>query len=288
MFDFVRGESAVVDLLSGGNASLNPETDKSFRLSLSIRPEDWSNFSLNASYNRRRVQDAISSIPAISPELEAAFPDRFLRDQNGRLQRFDIRPVNLGRSRRESANWTLSWSKQLKRKDLDRKGQPGDKTGAGSQVSSGVALFSIDHRVLLRDQREILPGGPPIDFLAGSAGGTSKHKVEFSARAVYRGVGLNLNANWASGYRERAGNQELKYSASSRFDVKLFANLDQIFSRDEKPHWSKGLRASLTVENLFNDRRKVVDQNGNTPFALQSSFLDPLGRTIQFTIRKVF
>ena len=288
VFDFVRGESVEVDLLSGGNASLSPETARSFRLSLSIRPEDWSDFSFNASYSRRRVEGAIGPIPAISSELANVFPDRFIRDQIGRLQTFDARPVNLGRSRRESANWTLSWSKQLNHKNLDQGSRPGDKLGDNSQVSSGVILFSIDHRVMLRDQRELLPGGPPIDFLHGSAGGASKHNLEFNARAVYRGVGLNLNANWASSYNERASNRELKYSASTRFDVKLFANLDQIFSRNEKPHWSNGLRASLTVENLFNNRRKVVDQNDNTPLALQPSYLDPLGRTIQFTIRKVF
>lgn len=288
VFDFVRGESAVVDLVSGGNAGLNAETSRSFRLSLSIRPEDWSDLSFNASYSRRRVEGAIGPIPAISPELADAFPDRFIRDQSGRLQRFDVRPVNLGQSRRESANWTLTWSKQLSHKERDPDGPPAENSRDISQMSNGVILFSVDHRVLLRDQRELLPGGPPIDFLHGSAGGSSKHRLEFSARAIYRGVGMNLNANWASGYKERAGNKDLKYSASSRFDVKLFANLDQIFSRDGKPHWSKGLRASVTIENLFNSRRKVVDQNGNTPLALQPSYLDPLGRTIQFSLRKIF
>lgn len=288
VFDFVRGESAVVDLLSGGNSSLNPETSKSFRLSLSIRPEDWSDFSFNASYNRRRLQNAISSIPAISPELADAFPDRFVRGQDGRLQRFDVRPVNLGRSRRESANWTLTWSKQLSDSEFDPRDRRAEKSGGTARPSNGVILFSMDHRVLLRDQRQLLPGGSPVDFLDGSAGGSSKHKLELNARAVYRGVGVNLNANWASGYRERSGSQDLKYRASTRFDLKLFANLDQIFSQNEKPHWSKGMRATLSVENVFNNRRRVIDQNGNTPLALQPSYLDPLGRTIQFSIRKVF
>ena len=288
VYDFVRGESAVVTLLDGGNPALNPETSKSFRMSLSIRPEKWPEFSFNASYSRRRLEDAISSIPAISPELADAFPDRFVRGQDGRLQRFDVRPVNLGRSRRESANWTLTWSKQLSDRRRQAEGASGDDSGRASRLSNGVILFSIDHQILLRDQRELLPGGPSVNFLNGSAGGSSKHKLEFSARALYRGIGMNLNANWASGYRERAGAQDLKYRASSRFDVKLFANLDQLFGKKDQAHWSNGLRATLSVENLFNSRRRVIDQNDNTPLALQPRYLDPLGRTIQFSLRKVF
>ncbi|WP_373491885.1 TonB-dependent receptor plug domain-containing protein [Parasphingorhabdus sp.] len=288
IFDFVRGESTVVDFLEGGNPNLNPETSKSFRLSLSIRPEDWSDFSFNASFVRRRLDNAVTSISVISPELADAFPDRFIRGKDGRLERFDVRPLNIGRSRRESANWTISWSKQLKDQKVSEAAALEKESEKNQKLSSGVLIFSLDHRVRLRDQQELLLNSQPVDLLKGATGGSSKHNLEFSARAIYRGLGMNLNANWASGYKARFGSQALNYSTLARFDIKLFANINEVIRQNERTRWTKGLRAELAVENLFNSRRRIVDQNGDTPLAFQPSYLDPLGRTIQFSIRKLF
>jgi hypothetical protein len=42
------------------------------------------------------------------------------------------------------------------------------------------------------------------------------------------------------------------------------------------------------VVNLINDRQKVRDSHGVTPLQYQPAYRDPLGRTIEFEIRKVF
>jgi hypothetical protein len=41
-----------------------------------------------------RIEDPIGEFPAVSPELEAALPERFTRDAAGRLAAVDLRPVN--------------------------------------------------------------------------------------------------------------------------------------------------------------------------------------------------
>lgn len=286
LFDFVRGESAIVDLLDGGNPALKPENAKSMRLSLAVRPETLPDLSLNAAYVRRGVDNAITSLTVASPEVAAAFPDRFIRDQAGRLEQFDIRPVNAGRSVRENANWTLSWSQSLNGSGrADDNNQDDERSKASA---SGVILLSLDHRVLLSDQRVFAPGGSIINNLDGSAEGTSRHQIAFTAKLLYEGIGINVDLNWASGYDVVTGGQKLDYSPLASIDLKIFANLGEVIGRKNEVHWTNGLRVALTIGNIFNSRRRIVDENGQTPTALQPFYLDPLGRTVQISVRKLF
>ena len=51
---------------------------------------------------------------------------------------------------------------------------------------------------------------------------------------------------------------------------------------------ARGFRLSVDVINLFNDRQAVRDSLGATPLQYQPGYRDPIGRTIEFEIRKVF
>jgi outer membrane receptor protein involved in Fe transport len=42
------------------------------------------------------------------------------------------------------------------------------------------------------------------------------------------------------------------------------------------------------VTNAFDRRQSVHDANGATPTAFEPGFLDPLGRVLALTLRKVF
>jgi hypothetical protein len=44
----------------------------------------------------------------------------------------------------------------------------------------------------------------------------------------------------------------------------------------------------LEVRNLFNTKPRVRDAAGEMPFSYQPDLLDPLGRTVGFSIRKLF
>ena len=50
----------------------------------------------------------------------------------------------------------------------------------------------------------------------------------------------------------------------------------------------KGARLSLEVDNLFNTRQKVTDQNGIVPLSYQPAYMDPRGRVIGLDFRKTF
>jgi outer membrane receptor protein involved in Fe transport len=65
----------------------------------------------------------------------------------------------------------------------------------------------------------------------------------------------------------------------------VFANLQNRFRGKD---WARGTRVSLSVENLFNQRQKVTDDTGATPYAYQRDYLDPMGRTILLSLRRIF
>ena len=52
--------------------------------------------------------------------------------------------------------------------------------------------------------------------------------------------------------------------------------------------WLSGTRVSFRADNIFNDRLEVRDGTGATPFAFQRDLIDPVGRTVEFEIRKAF
>lgn len=48
------------------------------------------------------------------------------------------------------------------------------------------------------------------------------------------------------------------------------------------------MRVAVSVDNLFDSRQRVTDANGTTPVAYQPGYLNPLGRTVRLSIRKLF
>ena len=52
--------------------------------------------------------------------------------------------------------------------------------------------------------------------------------------------------------------------------------------------WLRGTRVTLSLNNAFNQRQRVTDQTGAVPIGFQPGYLDPLGRTVRLSIRKLF
>ena len=50
----------------------------------------------------------------------------------------------------------------------------------------------------------------------------------------------------------------------------------------------RGARISLSIDNLTNQKIDVRDRNGATPIGFQQDLLDPLGRTVTLSFRKLF
>ena len=153
-------------------------------------------------------------------------------------------------------------------------------------------IFSIDHVWRLQDRLTLTDGGPVLDLLDGGAldlrGGRARHSVEAQAGAFKRGLGARITARWQAGTTLRGPGDDLNYGDLATVDLNLFANLAEQMGGTKAPGWAKGARLSLGIVNLFDTRQAVRDATGATPIAFQQAYLNPLGRTIALSLRKLF
>jgi len=77
----------------------------------------------------------------------------------------------------------------------------------------------------------------------------------------------------------------LSFSPLMTINLRAFADTRRILPQVK---WAKGLRLSVDVLNLTNSRQRVRDSFGMTPLQYQPGYRDPIGRTIELEIRKVF
>jgi hypothetical protein len=173
------------------------------------------------------------------------------------------------------------------------RGAGGGFFGGGSR---GRLQFSLTDTITFVDKVTIRPGLPPLDYLngdaAGQTGGTPRHHVEAQAGWSNNGFGARIGANWRSATEVDAitptGNNNLHFSPVGTFDLRLFANFGEQPELTLKHPWLRGSSLRLDVTNVFNARPKVNDAFGKVPLNYQPDLLDPLGRTVMISIRKLF
>lgn len=116
IFDYVTGQTVTVSRTSGGNPFLLADSKHSFKLGLTLKPFDKTDFNLTANYVNTSVRNATATFPAATAAIEAAFPNRFTRDAFGNLTAIDARPVNFARTESSELRWGINFSKPLKSK----------------------------------------------------------------------------------------------------------------------------------------------------------------------------
>ena len=318
-FDIGRGEVVDVMRVSGGNTALQPDDRHVVRLGLNARPLAHTDLTLSLDYVATRIDDPIAAFPIVTPQIEAAFPDRFTRDGEGRLQRIDGRPLNFAEARQEQVRWGINFTRPLgpvppamqnartrvfASEAEARRALPGavfTRAESGSAMAKSAAnltsrvFVSLYHNWYLEDAITLRGGGPALDLLDGGAvdfaGGRRRHEVEFQAGAFKRGLGARIAATWRSGTEIRGSGgtaDDLRFGNFATVNLSLFANLAERFGGSTAPAWLKGMRATIGVTNLFNTRPQVRDRTGVTPLSYQPAYLDPLGRVSSFNLRKVF
>lgn len=80
----------------------------------------------------------------------------------------------------------------------------------------------------------------------------------------------------------------LRRSPLATFDLRLFANPGERFDLIARHPWLRGTQVRLEVRNVFDAKPRVRDSAGEVPFSYQPDLLDPLGRTVGISIRKLF
>jgi hypothetical protein len=323
-YDFTRREVGDVTRVFGGNPSLRSDDRQVVKLGVNAKPFPKADFNLSFDYIRTRIDNPIAAFPIATPEIEAAFPERFTRDGDGRLLRIDSRPLNFRRSRQEQLRSGFNFTRMLGATppgmhnvnvqfiggegNLKAALPPGARivrAEAGSPAARRVEnltsrlVFGFYHTWHLKDEIRVREGRPVLDLLNGSAvgsrGGRPRHELELQAGAFKAGLGARVTVNWQSGTTVRglpggSGGTaaDLSFSAHSTVNINLFANLADRFGGPKAPNWVKGTRVSIGINNLLNSRPQVEDETGSTPFSYQPAFLEPLGRFVSFSLRKVF
>lgn len=326
VFDFTRGETVDVTRISGGNPGLLADNRRVMKLGLTVRPLDKADLTLSVNYNEERIEDVIASFPVATAEIEAAFPDRFGRDESGQLLRIDSRPVNFERADREELrtgfNFSLPWGPQGpppgSRRGARQAGQGGDQAGAPGQGPradrprgggrggfgggrggfgggrGGRIQLGLFHTWRFTDEILIREGVPVLDLLGGSAvgnrGGRPSHEIEASAGLFRNGFGARLALNYQSGTEVRGhdAGDDLRFGDFATANLRLFADLNAQRALIRRAPWLRGTRVSLSVNNLSGSRLDVRDEAGLVPIGFQPDRLDPLGRSVTLSIRKLF
>lgn len=352
VFDYATGQSVFVTQLSGGNANLRESVRDQFRLSATIKPFDKPNLTLTATYLNSRTSNPIAAFPSPTPAIEAAFPQRFLRDADGNLLQIDTRPTNFLAAQSEQLRWGFNLSIPIKShiqkvveawraagaKPEDRPpelqalfgnrqprpegarppGEGGDRPrgeggmGAGAGRSggrgsggfggsrgpgggSGRLSFSLYHTWHLTESITIAPGVPQLNLLdgdaTGSSGGQPRHELEGRIGYMNNGIGARLGLDWESGTHvdgALGGSSRLDFGSLATVNLRLFANLGQMPQLVKSVPFLRGARLSIGIDNIFNQRREVTDASGMTPLRYQPDYLDPLGRAVTISFRKLF
>jgi iron complex outermembrane recepter protein len=331
VFDLVRGQDAIVTQISGGNPDLLANSRRVWRLQGTLRPFGETDLSLVATYTNTRARNGIFSLSFPTAQLQAAFPDRFIRDADGDLVQIDTRPVNFFREDREQLRWGVNFSKRIQDSTREQfralaaagrlpfgrgqgwQGGAGRREGAGGadrprggrgggggrfsgEGGGGRLQLALYHTWTLKDEVLIRPGGPLIDRLDGGTlgrgGGTSRHEIEAQAGITRNGLGARLSANWQSGTTVEGATglaeDRLSFGDLTTVNFRLFANLGNMPKLVVDNPWLRGTRVTVSVDNLFNTRQRVRDATGTTPVNYQPDLLDPLGRTVRLSVRKLF
>ena len=326
-YDFTRGESLFINVITGGNPALIGEKRRDLILNANWTPKFIKDFALQFSYFKNNSRNTTAALPLLTPEIEAAFASRVVRDVDGRLVSIDQRPVNFDRETSQRIRWGFNVSGSIGAAPAAR-GPFGGPPGAGASRGPGAAPsapagaprasggrgfgggggfgagggqpsrwnIALYHTYRIQEEILIRPGVPILDLLNGSAtssnGGAARHEVELSGGMFHKGFGLRLQGTYKSGTTAKGtglpGSNDLKFSDIAAINMFLFINLDQQARVVKAVPFLKGSRITLRVENILNDIVDVRDQNGNVPLGYQQGYIDPRGRVFELSVRKRF
>ena len=320
VYDFTRGETALVTIVNGGNRTLKRETQRDLKLSANWQLPFLKNSNLVVEYFRNRSSDVTQDFPLLTPEIEAAFPGRVVRDVNGRIVAIDRRPVTFSEVKSSRLRWGFNLSGTIGKPQpggrqgvMGMGGPRGPGSGGGPGMGRGPGgggrfmgggpggngqgrwNLSLVHKVEFTNRVLIAPGGQILDLLGGdalTAGGVARHGFELEGGGFYKGFGLRLNGTWSAPVTVRAtgapGSSDLRFGSVTRLNLRAFVNYDQKQKLVEDMPFLKGARLSLKIDNLLDSRQHVTDNAGAVPLSYQADYRDPRGRVIGLDFRKMF
>jgi len=284
VYDFARQEIAETIWITGGNPDLGRGSLRNYSLRASLRPFPDGPLTFTSEYRRNSATGGVGSFPGLTPVIETVFPERFVRDPAGRLVSVDARPIAIARDLSEQLDSSLTL--------LSGQAPKAERASAALAGEPWQFTLSVNHGWLLRSELLTRPGAPAIDRLRGDAA-QSRHSLGFQLVAGRAGMGMTLDGNWRGGFRLRspdapAGERDYRHRPLTIINLRLFAEPARLLRTPEKPAWLSNLNLSFDVRNLFDAWQRVTLSDGSVPAGYERYEVDPLGRTIQLSVRKRF
>ena len=284
VFDRLTSRTEIIDLTTGGNPALAAERKHVRSASLTVKPFPGSDIRVGATYEATSLRDEIGDIYTLPPELEYLFPDRFVRDSTGRLIAETFQPTNFTRHEQRALNLTLSANGAVGKKHAAKPGAKGTGDGRAHYYAGAGPVIRFSDRLQLR------PGAPVLDLLSGGSvtgGGMPRVTSYFYGGIGYLGNDLTIGGWYQGSARMRSPMpaSDLFFSPLFKLNVGVGISIHHFLPHQD---WTHHLLVKLDVENTTNDHVHVHDRDGHVPNRLQDDYLDPLGRTVKLTLRKLW
>jgi hypothetical protein len=284
VFDYGNGRTELVTLILGGNPDLAAERRLVRSLALNVKPFAKRELRLAATYEATTIRDQTGTVHAITPQTEAILPDLFTRDSAGRLVSVTYRPINFSLERQRTLNLTLNASGKL-----GKAPPPAPPDAKGKPPAQATYYGGIGPSIKFSDRLQLRPGTPELDLLEGETirGWGMARTYGYAYGGInYLGSGLTFNAWYQAANRIRSADPaaDLRFSSLFKLNIGAYVGLGGLLKGEA---WARRLRLGLDVSNVTDDRQRVTDRNGRIPNRFQPHYLDPVGRTVTLTLRKL-
>lgn len=284
-FDFVTGQTSIVQQTVGGNQALDRQRSRIADIRAQVTP--FANLQLSAEYTIERTRDPIFSVTAATAQTEAAFPELFTRNVDGYLTAVDDRPVNLASRDQQRVRWGLNYSTAFGPANP----APGRDGKPLARDQFQIALYDTWR---LQDDVRLQDGSSRLNLLDGDfisdTGGTPRHELELQTTIATRTWSADINARWQTPTHVMAGplaDEDLTFSQGVTLDLRFQINMTEIGWLSRALPFLRG-KLNISADNILGAHATVHDAHGVVPSAYSESYINPTGRTFRITLRKRF
>ncbi|WP_331010479.1 TonB-dependent receptor [Sphingomonas sp.] len=300
-FDFTTGATVSVTTLTGGNPGLAPERRRATAIGINVKPFKAREFRVNLNYVDTDIVNQAAYLGSLTQPFQAAFPGQFVRDANGRLAQVDLRPVSLANERERLLRLTVNLFTPLGPAPPPPPAAPAGDAAKAARAAKDAppppppkqrpTLFGLVNATLRLDDRLTLrPGLPALDLLDGATltgtGGRPRWEADGNLSLAIGAINLSMYGRVQGPTRVRSEIAASDLRFSGRIWLVPYMQMD--IERVVRRPWTRKLSMAFVIENLLNDRIDVRDRTGAVPNRFQPAYLDPYGRSIRASLRKVF
>lgn len=285
VFDFLTGRTEVVTVTQGGNPDLRAERRHVRSLAFNIKPFEKREIRLTATYEDTTIRDQTGTVFLLRPDIAEILPDIYARDDSGKLISATFQPTNFHLERQKTLSLVINAFGPI-----GREPKPDGNTKPVREPARPTYYAGMGPSLKISDRLQLRPGTRFLDLLDGDSvggGGGPRLSGYFYGGVNYLGNGVNVDGWFQTGNRVDGPTPEstLHFSPVFKINASAFISVHHFLRKQD---WTRKLQLKLEVSNLTDSRPKVRDGNGDIPFRLQPDSLDPVGRTVKISFRKLF